>query len=224
MPGPRQTTTGHLAVGPSSRIGRRCPRVRNSKSSYRGVPDGYTAAGRASQLGLRTAAVEVRYRGSVCLNVACIPFRALCATPTAGGTRTEREGRWGHSQTTTLRLRLTGAVPAVEANSSGGWARMMRSTSLKTARRRVRTVLRARSRRPLGGHQGTTPGRGRWAAAAHGGTHDAVVHPAPLCHQPGSAGLLLLSPPGVCSLRRSTDDDRLRSGLWPLGCSTPPRG
>lgn len=40
-------------------------------------PGGYTAAVRASQLGLKTAIVEKKYWGGVCLNVGCIPSKAL---------------------------------------------------------------------------------------------------------------------------------------------------
>ncbi|RSM98742.1 dihydrolipoyl dehydrogenase [Nonomuraea sp. WAC 01424] len=40
-------------------------------------PGGYTAAVRAAQLGLRTAVVEEKYWGGVCLNVGCIPSKAL---------------------------------------------------------------------------------------------------------------------------------------------------
>jgi dihydrolipoamide dehydrogenase len=40
-------------------------------------PGGYTAAVRASQLGLRTAVIEEKYWGGVCLNVGCIPSKAL---------------------------------------------------------------------------------------------------------------------------------------------------
>lgn len=40
-------------------------------------PGGYVAAIRASQLGLRTAVVEKKYWGGVCLNVGCIPSKAL---------------------------------------------------------------------------------------------------------------------------------------------------
>ncbi|MFF1902677.1 dihydrolipoyl dehydrogenase [Kitasatospora sp. NPDC058218] len=40
-------------------------------------PGGYTAAVRASQLGLRTAVIEAKYWGGVCLNVGCIPSKAL---------------------------------------------------------------------------------------------------------------------------------------------------
>ncbi|NUS07893.1 MAG: dihydrolipoyl dehydrogenase [Nonomuraea sp.] len=40
-------------------------------------PGGYTAAVRAAQLGLRTAVIEEKYWGGVCLNVGCIPSKAL---------------------------------------------------------------------------------------------------------------------------------------------------
>ncbi len=40
-------------------------------------PGGYVAAVRAAQLGLKTAIVEQQYWGGVCLNVGCIPSKAL---------------------------------------------------------------------------------------------------------------------------------------------------
>jgi len=40
-------------------------------------PGGYVAAIRAAQLGLRVAIVEEKYWGGVCLNVGCIPSKAL---------------------------------------------------------------------------------------------------------------------------------------------------
>ncbi len=40
-------------------------------------PGGYVAAIRASQLGLKTAIIEKQYWGGVCLNVGCIPTKAL---------------------------------------------------------------------------------------------------------------------------------------------------
>lgn len=40
-------------------------------------PGGYVAAIRASQLGLKTAIVEKKYWGGVCLNIGCIPSKAL---------------------------------------------------------------------------------------------------------------------------------------------------
>jgi dihydrolipoamide dehydrogenase len=40
-------------------------------------PGGYVAAIRAAQLGLKTAIVERQYMGGVCLNIGCIPTKAL---------------------------------------------------------------------------------------------------------------------------------------------------
>ncbi|MEU5303937.1 dihydrolipoyl dehydrogenase [Streptomyces noursei] len=40
-------------------------------------PGGYVAAIRAAQLGLRTAIVEAKYWGGVCLNIGCVPSKAL---------------------------------------------------------------------------------------------------------------------------------------------------
>jgi dihydrolipoamide dehydrogenase len=40
-------------------------------------PGGYVAAIRAAQLGLKTAVVERQYMGGVCLNIGCIPTKAL---------------------------------------------------------------------------------------------------------------------------------------------------
>jgi dihydrolipoamide dehydrogenase len=43
-------------------------------------PGGYVAAIRAAQLGLKTACVEKEYLGGTCLNVGCIPSKALLAS------------------------------------------------------------------------------------------------------------------------------------------------
>src|SRR5687768_7121907 len=40
-------------------------------------PGGYVAAVRAAQLGMRVACVERQYLGGTCLNVGCIPSKAL---------------------------------------------------------------------------------------------------------------------------------------------------
>lgn len=40
-------------------------------------PGGYVAAIRASQLGFKTAVIEKRFLGGVCLNIGCIPTKAL---------------------------------------------------------------------------------------------------------------------------------------------------
>ena len=42
-----------------------------------GGPGGYVAAGRASELGLKTALVEKETLGGVCVNVGCIPTKSL---------------------------------------------------------------------------------------------------------------------------------------------------
>lgn len=43
-------------------------------------PGGYVAAIRAAQLGLKTAVVERQYWGGVCLNIGCIPTKAMLHT------------------------------------------------------------------------------------------------------------------------------------------------
>ncbi|HEU5090261.1 MAG TPA: FAD-dependent oxidoreductase, partial [Roseiflexaceae bacterium] len=40
-------------------------------------PGGYVAAIRSAQLGLKTAIVERQYMGGVCLNIGCIPTKAM---------------------------------------------------------------------------------------------------------------------------------------------------
>jgi dihydrolipoamide dehydrogenase len=40
-------------------------------------PGGYVAAIRASQLGLKVACVETEHLGGVCLNIGCIPTKAM---------------------------------------------------------------------------------------------------------------------------------------------------
>ena len=43
-------------------------------------PGGYVAAIRSAQLGLKTAIIEKKYWGGVCLNIGCIPSKALLET------------------------------------------------------------------------------------------------------------------------------------------------
>jgi len=40
-------------------------------------PGGYVAAIRCAQLGMKTAIIEKQYMGGTCLNVGCIPSKAL---------------------------------------------------------------------------------------------------------------------------------------------------
>src|SRR5271165_1003970 len=42
-----------------------------------GGPGGYVAAIRAAQLGMKTAVVEAKHLGGICLNWGCIPTKAL---------------------------------------------------------------------------------------------------------------------------------------------------
>jgi len=58
-------------------------------------PGGYVAAIRASQLGLRTAVVEDRYWGGVCLNVGCIPSKALLRNAELSHLLTHEKGKFG---------------------------------------------------------------------------------------------------------------------------------
>jgi dihydrolipoamide dehydrogenase len=58
-------------------------------------PGGYTAAIRASQLGLKTAIVEKKYWGGVCLNVGCIPSKALLRNAELAHIITEQAADFG---------------------------------------------------------------------------------------------------------------------------------
>ncbi|RZT59516.1 dihydrolipoamide dehydrogenase [Microcella alkaliphila] len=60
-------------------------------------PGGYVAAIRASQLGLSVAIVERRYWGGVCLNVGCVPTKALLRNAEIGYLVTREAARFGIS-------------------------------------------------------------------------------------------------------------------------------
>jgi len=60
-------------------------------------PGGYVAAVRASQLGLKTAIVEKRFLGGVCLNIGCIPSKALLKSADVAYTLRERGKEFGFS-------------------------------------------------------------------------------------------------------------------------------
>jgi len=65
-------------------------------------PGGYVSAIRASQLGLKTAIIEKQYWGGVCLNVGCIPSKALL-----------RNAELAHiikNETKTFGIRIDGSV------------------------------------------------------------------------------------------------------------------
>ncbi len=58
-------------------------------------PGGYVAAIRASQLGLKTAIIEKEYWGGVCLNVGCIPSKALLKNAEVAHTLQHRGREFG---------------------------------------------------------------------------------------------------------------------------------
>ncbi|QDO87528.1 dihydrolipoyl dehydrogenase [Ornithinimicrobium ciconiae] len=58
-------------------------------------PGGYVAAIRASQLGKKVAVVEKQYWGGVCLNVGCIPSKALIKNAELAHTLTHDKAKFG---------------------------------------------------------------------------------------------------------------------------------
>src|SRR5512143_1305077 len=60
-------------------------------------PGGYVAAIRAAQLGLKTAVVEKKYWGGVCLNIGCIPTKALLKNAELAHTLQHRSAEFGFS-------------------------------------------------------------------------------------------------------------------------------
>jgi dihydrolipoamide dehydrogenase len=58
-------------------------------------PGGYVAAIRASQLGLKAAVVEDKYWGGVCLNVGCIPSKALIKNAEIAHMLTHDKAKYG---------------------------------------------------------------------------------------------------------------------------------
>ncbi len=58
-------------------------------------PGGYIAAIRGSQLGLKTAIIEKEYMGGVCLNVGCIPSKALLKNAEVAHTLQHRGREFG---------------------------------------------------------------------------------------------------------------------------------
>ena len=60
-------------------------------------PGGYVSAIRASQLGLKTAIVDKQWLGGVCLNVGCVPSKALLKNAELAHTLRERPQEFGIS-------------------------------------------------------------------------------------------------------------------------------
>ncbi len=60
-------------------------------------PGGYVCAIRSAQLGLKTAIVDKQWLGGVCLNVGCIPSKALLKNAEVAHTLRERGKELGFS-------------------------------------------------------------------------------------------------------------------------------
>ncbi|MET0999082.1 MAG: FAD-dependent oxidoreductase, partial [Marmoricola sp.] len=58
-------------------------------------PGGYVAAIRASQLGLKVGVIEKQYWGGVCLNVGCIPSKALLRNAELSHILTHEKDKFG---------------------------------------------------------------------------------------------------------------------------------
>ncbi|CCH34593.1 dihydrolipoyl dehydrogenase [Actinosynnema sp. NPDC047251] len=72
-------------------------------------PGGYVAAIRAAQLGLKTAVVEERYWGGVCLNVGCIPSKALLRNAELAHLFTHEQKTYGIQVDGTVKFDYTAA-------------------------------------------------------------------------------------------------------------------
>jgi len=70
-------------------------------------PGGYVAAIRASQLGLKAAVVEAKYWGGVCLNVGCIPSKALLRNAEIAHIITQEKATFGISGDATMDFGVT---------------------------------------------------------------------------------------------------------------------
>jgi dihydrolipoamide dehydrogenase len=108
-----------------------------------GGPGGYVAALRAAQLGARVVLVEENTVGGVCLNVGCIPTKALLRS--AEVYRTFRQAdRYG--------LRLEGSVtpdwPAIQARKQAIVGQLVKGVEVLLRKAQVQVI----------------PGRGRFAA------------------------------------------------------------
>ncbi len=60
-------------------------------------PGGYVAAIRAAQLGQKTAIIDRQWLGGVCLNVGCVPSKALLKNAEVAHTLRERSREFGFS-------------------------------------------------------------------------------------------------------------------------------
>jgi dihydrolipoamide dehydrogenase len=81
-------------------------------------PGGYVAAIRASQLGLKAAVIEEKYWGGVCLNVGCIPSKALLRNAEIAHIITHEKATFGISGDATMDFGATHARSRKVADAS----------------------------------------------------------------------------------------------------------
>ncbi|HEY7720149.1 MAG TPA: dihydrolipoyl dehydrogenase [Pedococcus sp.] len=81
-------------------------------------PGGYVAAIRASQLGLKAAVIEEKYWGGVCLNVGCIPSKALLRNAEIAHIITHEKKTFGISGDATMDFGVTHARSRKVAEAS----------------------------------------------------------------------------------------------------------
>jgi dihydrolipoamide dehydrogenase len=112
-------------------------------------PGGYVSAIRASQLGLTVAVVEEKYWGGVCLNVGCIPSKALLRNAEIAHILTHEKDTFGISGDATMDFGATHARSrgVAEASAKGvhflmkknkiteldGWGTITSPTSVEVA-------------------------------------------------------------------------------------------
>ena len=78
-----------------------------------GGPGGYVAGIRAGQLGLRTVLVEVAQVGGTCLNIGCIPSKALIHAAESFAQAAE----FAHGSA----LGISASAPAIDIAKTVGW-------------------------------------------------------------------------------------------------------
>src|SRR5688500_11844542 len=115
-------------------------------------PGGYVAAIRAAQLGLKTACAEREYRGGTCLNVGCIPSKALLDSSERFYAVKHQLARHGiNVQGATLDLpKMMARKDDVVAKLTGGVGGLFRKHKIDHSRGPARSPRRATAGWPAG--------------------------------------------------------------------------
>ena len=146
-------------------------------------PGGYVAAIRAAQLGKSVAVVEKKYWGGVCLNVGCIPSKALLRNAELAHIITHEKKTFGIEGEATMGYAATHqrSRKVAEASAKGvhylmkknkiteidGWGTLTSPTRIDVEQRRRLDVVHLR--RPDHRHRRPDPARTRHRAQRAGG-------------------------------------------------------